>query len=284
MFRVVSSGRLRRYADKIATYVNRCPDAWGVIYQADVRTRGEQFPIVLVKAQDYHAKAVVRNWDSEFVPEKPWEEVFRRILDCESDWWYDLIEIRFQSIVPGAAKPSKFIGNDAITRAENLGRGSDEAVPLPPPPAIPEGYTLVRKGTRTRQDSEPSGPPPKKGRVGDQHPMLRGGVYVTTRNGRPVCDGFNDGNCEACDQWGRCSRDGSSAHQCNLCLMVGHGAHQQRLCPKQGGGGRQNPGRGGGGNPGADRGGRGGDRGGDRGGGNPGGDRRRGRGGGRWRP
>ena len=132
MFRVVSSGRLRRYADKIATYVNRCPDAWGVIYQADVRTRSEHFPRVLEKATEYHAKAVARNWDSEFLPDKPWKEVFRRVLDDESDWWYELIEIPFQSIIPGAAKPSRFIGTDAVTRAENLGHGCDDVVPLPP--------------------------------------------------------------------------------------------------------------------------------------------------------
>ena len=41
---VICAGNLRQYEDKIAGYVNRCPDAWGVIYQADVRTRTEHAP------------------------------------------------------------------------------------------------------------------------------------------------------------------------------------------------------------------------------------------------
>ena len=42
---VICGGNLRQYNAKIAEYVNRCPDAWGVVYQADVRTRSEHAPL-----------------------------------------------------------------------------------------------------------------------------------------------------------------------------------------------------------------------------------------------
>ena len=251
MFNVVSPGRLRRYADKIASYVNRAPDAWGVIYQADVRTRNEHLPRVYEKAKEKHAEALARGFTTEWNPEKPWEEVMRRIVDDEMVWWYDLIEIPFQSIVPGAAKPAAFVSTDAITRPDHsTKRPYEDTVPHPPAPVIPEGFMLVRKGAApTRGRSDYNEPPPKRQRTTDgDHPKMRNGVYTTTRNGRPVCEGFNTGNCESCDQWGRCSRDSTSAHQCELCLMVGHGAHQPRLCPKQGGGAAP-PGRRGGGGP-----------------------------------
>ena len=232
MLKVVSPGRLRRYADKIAGYVNRAPDAWGVIYQADVRTRTEHFPRILEKAMDYHAKALVNNWESDYNPQQPWEEVFRRAVCDETQWWFDTIEIPFQSIVPGGAPPEKFVESDAPVRGESSSHRSSD-VPAPPVPVIPEGYTLVRKSDRGRGAG--SEPPLKKLRTDDQHPKSRQGRYVTTKNGRPVCDGYNEGRCEHTAQWGRCGRDGESAHQCSVCLMVGRGAHQANVCPKQGG-------------------------------------------------
>ena len=117
---VICAGNLRQYEDNIAGYVNRCPDAWGVIYQADVRTRTEHAPRVLEKCLEDHAKALRHNWDSSFNPAKPWDEVWRRILHEEQSWWFDVIEIPFQNLVPAnntKATPTKFFGTDALTRS-----------------------------------------------------------------------------------------------------------------------------------------------------------------------
>ena len=69
---VLCGGNLRQYNAKIAEYVNRCPDAWGVVYQADVRTRSEHAPRVLDKCIEQHAKALRRGWDTSFDPARPW--------------------------------------------------------------------------------------------------------------------------------------------------------------------------------------------------------------------
>ena len=169
MLKVVSAGKLRRYADKIAGYANRAPDAWvgWGIYQADLRTRTEDFQRILEKAMDYHAKALVNNWESDFNPQQPWEEVFRRAVCDETLWWFDTIEISFQSIVPGGVPPAKFVESDAPVRGESSSHHSSD-VPTPPVPVIPEGYMLVRKTDRGRGAGNE--PPLKKARVEDQHP------------------------------------------------------------------------------------------------------------------
>ena len=56
MFDIVPSGMLTRYYNLIEELLNRCPDAWGVIYQADVRTRNEHFPRVLAEVLAHHAR------------------------------------------------------------------------------------------------------------------------------------------------------------------------------------------------------------------------------------
>ena len=237
MFDIVSSGMLTRYYNLIEELVNRCPDAWGVIYQADVRTRNEHFPRVLAEVLAHHAKKVAKGKgdQSGVDPSKPWDAVFRRICGKEEkSWWYDIIEIPFQSLVPGAAKVDKFIDGDVLVRPDAHSRGPAPGadVPAPPPPSAPSGYKLVKIGGSEDRRAQPD----KRQQTGGNHPQSRNGVYITTRNGRPVCDGFNTGACRDCDSWGRCSKDQASAHQCHLCLMVGHGAHESNLCPKQGGG------------------------------------------------
>ena len=49
--------------------------------------------------------------------------------------------------------------------------------------------------------------------------------HKTNIKGTSVCGGDQDGSCCTTVK-GRCSRDGTSAHQCAICLDNRHGAHQ----------------------------------------------------------
>ena len=100
---------------------------------------------------------MANNWESDYDPEQPWEEVFRRAVNDETQWWVDTVEIPFQSIVPGGASPAKFVGTDAMVRGESSSQRSSGDVIASPVPVIPDGFTLVRKTDRGRaSDGEPS--------------------------------------------------------------------------------------------------------------------------------
>ena len=69
---------------------------------------------------------------------------------------------------------------------------------------------------------------------GEDLSVWDGSKFLKTRNGTCICRGYQDGSCQRMNSWNLCAYDGSSAHQCELCLMVGHGSGDKTKCPKQG--------------------------------------------------
>ena len=72
MYQVVRNARLKRYAAFIEKLNDDYPGAWGLIYQAEVRTRLEHTPRVKADLEDKRAKALAKNSDSDFDAEWPW--------------------------------------------------------------------------------------------------------------------------------------------------------------------------------------------------------------------
>ena len=80
-----------------------------------MRTRLEHAPRVLEKCLDDHAKALRNGWDTDFDPAKPWEEAWRRIIHHEQDWWFQVIEIPFQTLVPANVVKPPLLSSSART-------------------------------------------------------------------------------------------------------------------------------------------------------------------------
>ena len=60
MFDVVPGGPVRGYAEMLGELDARYPDAWGLMYQTDVRTRNEILPRVKANCIARHARAMAK--------------------------------------------------------------------------------------------------------------------------------------------------------------------------------------------------------------------------------
>ena len=95
-WQVISGGWLRAYSSKLAKYVEEYPEARGVIYQCDVRTRNELAPKLRAQLQSQYCKDLVDGTAhrNPFDPNKPWGTVWQQIVEGheESKWWFDHID------------------------------------------------------------------------------------------------------------------------------------------------------------------------------------------------
>ena len=115
MYNVIDNGFLKRHAEKIHKMTVAYPGSWGLIYQADVRTRQGRAPRVRAGAEAKHAEALVKNWPTCFDPARPWNEVWRVLCAGEKEWWDDLIHRPCNRILSKAAAVDDFLDVDVIT-------------------------------------------------------------------------------------------------------------------------------------------------------------------------
>ena len=238
MYDVIDNGFLKRYAELIEQLINDYPTCWGLIHQADVRTRLEHAPRVKADCEEKHAEALVKSWPTTFDPLRPWNEVWKRLATAERTWWEDMVIRPGNQVMSGNANPNKFVDGDVLTATT---------------PTNPSGGGLKRP--RAILDTQPEyeevhAPPawrPTKPGKGAGKPVKSylsvhdGTCYTKTRAGLTPCASYQVGTCGRVDAYGRCAVDHASAHQCNVCLMVGHGAAEKSKCPMQNGKGAGKP-------------------------------------------
>ena len=242
MFDVVCPAFLDRYARWIQQLNDENPDAWGLVYQAEVRARLEHAPDVRERLEERYAEDVVNNRPTTFDPKRPWNSVWRALIVEEKDYWYKAVEKPGLLMMAGAAKQGQFIGDDAPAKrpvgpgdgggSEHKRHKTDGAiVPYVPTPPNPHGGAGRGKGAGGKKSEDLS--------VHDGSKYLKNRFFCLWR-------GYQDGTCLRQNSWNLCAVDGASAHQCELCLMTGHGSSEAAKCPKQRGkgGGRANKGRG----------------------------------------
>ena len=111
MFDVSPGGPVRGYGEMVGELDARYPDAWGLIYQTDVRTRNEHAPRVKTKLMEAHARAISRTPPeySDFDPAKPWGQVFVELITREEEWWTKCIRLPSIEILAKVSNPEKFI-------------------------------------------------------------------------------------------------------------------------------------------------------------------------------
>ena len=79
MYDVIDNGFLKRYAERIEQLTKDYPSCWGIIYQADVRTRLEYAPDVRAECEEEHAECLIKNWPTTYDPERPWNTVLEKL-------------------------------------------------------------------------------------------------------------------------------------------------------------------------------------------------------------
>ena len=278
MFDVVPGGPVRGYGELVGELDSRYPEAWGLIYQRDVRTRNEHARRVKARLAARHAKAIAKTppEESDFDPARPWAQVFVELITGESEWWMKNIRLPGIEIVSKVTNPERFVEGDALTRKREkpATREPDRSPLKRRRGAEGGGGGCSSSWSHPRMNNQYESRAP--GNNNHPHYDNRLGRYTTNKAGYSICDDHNEGECGRADQYNKCPSDSRSVHQCSMCLQSGHAAWEYKKCPKQEGGA---PPRGGGR---GDRG-RGGGRGAGRGGGPPAGRRgyRRGHGGGR---
>lgn len=246
MYEVVRNARLKRYAALIEKLNDDYPGAWGLIYQAEVRTRLEHMPRVKADLEDKHAKALAKNRDTDFDPAWPWDCVFEQILHGEKEWWDEHVHRPGTQILAKVATAETFVEGDALIASPGAAASAN--------PNVTTGASTGSVGNPGKRKFDDYHAPPG----GSQLPWMRGpckggkgksakaepedlsqwngSCYTRARSGAPICKGYQAGTCFRLNQQHRCAVDNKSVHQCNLCLMVGHGSEESHKCPAQGGG------------------------------------------------
>ena len=120
MFNFIDRTWSIRYQRLINTLAKTYPKCWALIYQADVRMRSEKVDDILDDLETEHAIAQKRNWDSDFDPKRPWNAVWRRIVEGKREelWWFRNVE-----------KPAMFITNDVAKEGDYI---EGDFLPAPP--------------------------------------------------------------------------------------------------------------------------------------------------------
>ena len=248
----MSGGWCRSYDKKVEHFLNLYPEVWGLIYQADVRTRNELGPKLRAEMQYRYSKDLANGTahQNDFNPAMSWGSVFERIINGELKWWTDMVDRPGMCIITDAAKVTKYIDGYALTRKPGK-RGQYDDGDRNELPPLKRRRAAGSGGGGTGSSSSWSHPYQNNAyevrgggaNAGGAHPRMdpNTNLYTTTRAGHAVCRGYQNGTCTAGNN-GKCGRDSTIAHRCGVCLMVGHAAWEQAKCPKQGGG--PNPGAG----------------------------------------
>jgi hypothetical protein len=213
------------------------PDAWGFLYQQEVRARRERSVFHRQRGVREKAAADTAGTAHAFDPARPYEWVYQAILR-DQPWWNREFEHKAVLLAAHIASKASAMGSDALT----AGHGSHitEAAAI---------FTLASE--RARESRRDTGrerePPAPKRRPGGPTSNARnahnvrtdeGGVvrHVTNRREKPLCQGFQKNQCPddadvAKRPW--CPVNWGQMHQCDKCLQTGHGGDSCGGVPRE---------------------------------------------------
>ena len=188
MLNMLSPSKCEAYMNLIRKYNTKYGHkCWHIIYQADVRARQEHWERCRREAAEEHCKANAAGQTHAFDVSKPWEYALMLLIN-DFRLWKDELED------PCILVMTKM--NAANTLPDDGKRDPSDAA------------RLKDAGVKLRPE--------------DRNHNVVDGKYTTNRRGVRLCDGFNAGECKDHDKFGRCARDASKVHQCNICLSTGH--------------------------------------------------------------
>ena len=215
---VVSLSAMEEYHDMFRDLVKNYPEAWHLLVIAEDRCRGEHFPRVRRELEAQHGRGLAPN----FEPSRPWDEVFRT-ASRDRDYWDR--HVREPALLFRTAGKHK-------EQAGGTGAGTDLTSDRPkakPKAKRSQKERLKRQLARLRESTED--PPasvsePHRGKgagIGKDRGANRDaqGRFVTDRQGKSICFGFNNGDCK-----GVCPKN--MMHICQICM----GPHPAKACRK----------------------------------------------------
>jgi hypothetical protein len=223
MLDAVDLGKLLSYKRRMDRYYQAHGEkVWGLLYQTDVRTRGEHF--IRVRREGlaaYNAawfemvtlhgeQEAARRFKHPYDPKRPWDYVFGQIQK-EAQWWLEEIELPILHFYR-KTDISKVIEGDVEVEKASGRVGGKRPVPSP-------DLSGASAGT-VQNAAQGAG---KKSRGTRQH-NVSNGHYLTNRTGVELCEAYNWGRCPQTVGNNLCPKDQSKLHLCSKCLQPGHTA------------------------------------------------------------
>ena len=215
MLNQISPAHLDNYEKHIRRLSERYNKAsWALIYQADVRARLEHSERLLRQAKEDRNKAIALGNSHGLDLKRPWDFIWRQLVDDYSFWQREVIEPALQLAVRSTSL------HQVVEQDAPVATGANSLTAVPSRPAFIEN-PLPKLS-------------PKRPRVERMHKVGDDGFLTHNRRGTELCRGYQSGECTECDQRGFCKRNNRLRHQCAKCLSDFHGAKDCTLAaPKQ---------------------------------------------------
>ena len=215
-FPIVTQSALEEYKDSFRDMVVNYPEAWHLLVTAEDRCRCEHFPTLRRLWEDKHTKGQA----PDFVIEQPWDFVFRAAARDRNYWDKNVREPALLFRTSSGRKKEQPGGTGSGT--DQTGEGTADS------PRKKKGKSqrerLKKQLAKMREEksrTDNPGPGDKPG-GGGRGPKRDGkGRFLTDRQGKQICFGFNNGDCKP-----PCAK--GMVHVCQVCL----GTHPAKQCRK----------------------------------------------------
>ena len=180
---------LEQYGDHIRDLVETYgEEVWWLVYLADTRMRGEEFPRLRRQQELIHDDRVTSHLPTSFNPQKPWDTVFAAAVS-DKDFWQD--NVREKAMLHKCRiKSQADLADDGTVQPRLRGAGH----PLAGGPAA----AAVPVQDTKRRPPPSAEPPPKTFQKAEERPLpARGadGLFEKNRKGIMLCDEFFRGSC-----------------------------------------------------------------------------------------
>ena len=150
MLDAVRRPRLAKYRAKIEYLHEQFgPATWGVLYQADVRCRGELMDDLHHKHLHHHNNAVTAGNLSMYNTVMPWDAVWFEATN-DTDWWKKEFEMPAMRITFSKTSPARELGDFTTGGPQPKKPRGGAGQPSKPPPTNPGPPQLCRDFNRGR--------------------------------------------------------------------------------------------------------------------------------------
>jgi len=195
------------YVDHIVSYAQRYrTQVWPLIYQADVRARGEHIERGRRSGLKAYEMAKANGGTTDYDPARPWEWAIKALI-ADQAFWHKQVE-----------EPALLVLAEVSQLANNLGGDAPVSGPDKPLPWM--------RGAAKQADRAATEPKPRKREFQKVHNVNSDGLLTHNRRGTPLCMDYQKGECSNKPGTIMCPKDRSNVHQCAKCLHERHGAHR----------------------------------------------------------
>ena len=216
---VVTVAALEEYKDAFRDLTVHYPESWHLLVTAEDRCRAEHFVRLKRDLDEKHGKGLAPDYE----PGQPWNGVFRAAARDREYWDRHVREpaLLFRTAGKHKEQPGGTGSLTDLTQEKPKPRGTRKSQKE----RLKAQLTKALAG----RPMESGQGQPSTGGAGDPTGKAKGrgakrdnrGRYLTDKQGKPICFGFNNGECK-----GNCPKQ--MAHVCQICM----GPHPAKGCGK----------------------------------------------------